>query len=245
MKRFLTLLTVLLIVSTPFLVRAEIIVDTGDAAYWGGAETMSWGKDVIGDKFAVDTMDVTHVGDLWSVKLTGIYFANYLNNDSEVKDYGPGNLYISSRGWKTSTTDAYFRTDTFNETEGWDYVVSPTGIYALNNWDGIQKTNGPSGWYWRDGQAWMGGYTGDPIHGATIMMDTAGGSMTFNFSMAGIDLGDNVGFHWAMRCGNDVVEGGVSVPEPSSALLLLFGAAALLITAGIHGRFAFLKERIR
>ena len=35
--------------------------------------------------------------------------------------------------------------------------------------------------------------------------------------------GGDLGFHWAMTCGNDVIEGKVPVPEPTTTLLL--GAA--------------------
>ena len=172
-----------------------------------------------------------------SVKLTGAYFSYYqkiLTNGSEAPHYAPGDLYISSYGWKTNNgTDPYYKTDTFSSSEGWDYVVSFTStnsaVYELN-YNSLITTNvdplNPSGWIYRENQAWSGGY-GDKITSATVLL--AEDSLTFTFDTSDLAFGPQLGLHWAMRCGNDVVEGAVStlglqvphpVPEPASAFLL-------------------------
>ena len=54
----------------------------------------------------------------------------------------------------------------------------------------------------------------------------------FDYSDLGFVAGDDIGFHWVMTCGNDVIEGeytipSVSVPEPGSITLLALGLIAL------------------
>jgi hypothetical protein len=47
----------------------------------------------------------------------------------------------------------------------------------------------------------------------------------------------NLGFHWTMSCGNDVIEGRYSVSEPATMLLLGFGLIGLTVV----GRKRFVK----
>jgi hypothetical protein len=51
--------------------------------------------------------------------------------------------------------------------------------------------------------------------------------VTFDLDALGFYVG-HFDAHWTMSCGNDVVEGGATVPEPSPALLLLGGLLALI-----------------
>ena len=56
--------------------------------------------------------------------------------------------------------------------------------------------------------------------------------MTYTILDDSFLAGKTLGLHWTMDCGNDVVEGQVtvppSVPEPSAIVLLAFGLAGLV-----------------
>jgi hypothetical protein len=81
--------------------------------------------------------------------------ANYLHNVRLARDYAPGDLYINGDGWNVSGS-GHYSADTFTNTEGWDYVVTGTGVHNLNS-STITKTSGPSNYIWREEQAWKGG----------------------------------------------------------------------------------------
>lgn len=196
--------------------------------------------DVIGNpNFSIYGMTVILSGAQMTVAITGSYFSAYDSNLSvggtyDVQDFGPGDLYISSGGWRNDGS-ANFKTDTFTAGEGWDYVVSKIDnkIYKLN-FDGITPTNVPPGsWVYRGGQAWTGGYGAVVVGDANATMNKDG--LTFIFDTTNMNLGSEIGLHWTMRCGNDVVEGSVPIPEPATLLLLGSG----LIALGILSRRRF------
>ena len=102
---------------------------------------------------------------------------------------------------------------------------------------------------YRTDQAWRGGYDpSNPLGAATATLAITRrdsdfttdpfGTLTFTFANPyGWDP-DQLGYHWTMGCGNDVVEGGgTPVPEPGSMLLLGLGIAGL----GVCGRKAVRK----
>jgi hypothetical protein len=199
--------------------------------YWGGVVQNSGATtygDVIGyPDFAVDKIDVTVSGSQMTVKLSGNYFKT-----GEVNSWGPGDLYISTSGWQTSDgqTSGYHATDAFQESEGWNYVVSyggrhydPNGNFLPDQTGGIVSkltflsdesvpyplvmTNtfghgAPSGWIFRGGQAYWGGYGQKVGEGSIPVMDPNAGTLTFNFPISGIPDYDNWpywGFHWNMK----------------------------------------------
>ena len=243
-KRHLIALSALFSILWAFSAWGYTINDT----YWGGTvhnAAPTYG-DVIGNpQFSVDGMNVTQNGTLMTVKIAGQYFSYYVSKypiggGNTVGDFGPGDLYISSHGWHTSGGSAatHFNTDQFTLSEGWDYVISRNGgIYQLStNIANITMTNitplDPNNWIYRENQAFIGGYNG-LVNGYTnITLDSNG--ITFVFDTKNMHLGSEVGLHWTMRCGNDVVEGGVPVPEPSTILLL---------GAGILGAGIFVRKR--
>ena len=243
-KRLLIALCALCSILWPFSGWGYTINDT----YWGGTvqnAAPTYG-DVIGyPEFSINGITVTQNGTLMTVKITGQYFSYYVSNGggTTVRDFGPGDLYISSHGWHTSGGSAatHFNTDQFTLSEGWDYVISRNGgIYQLStNIANITMTNltplDPNNWIYRENQAFIGGYNG-PVGGYTNIpegtLDSNG--ITFVFDTKNMHLGSEIGLHWTMRCGNDVVEGGVPVPEPSTILLL---------GAGILGAGIFVRKR--
>ncbi len=52
--------------------------------------------------------------------------------------------------------------------------------------------------------------------------------LTYTFDTSFLKNSSKIGYHWAMYCGNDVIEGQTNnVPEPGTFLLLCFGLAGL------------------
>ena len=213
--------------------KAYTITDT----YWGGtvyqALPTQYG-DVIGAPyFDVTTMDVSKSGNNWTVVITGPYFSYHQNPAADSgypSNLGPGDLYINSTGWiATPGTTGNYETDTFNSSEGWNYVVTQGatggawGLYSLNYNDITMTTVAPqytpSGYIFRNNQAWRGGDLNSTFIGAatSVLSDD---TLTFTFNSGNVNFANNVGFHWTMQCGNDVIEGAAQVPEPATMLLL-------------------------
>lgn len=233
------------------LANANTITDT----YWGGtvqhAASTSYG-DVIGNPyFNVDAMNVSRSGSAWSVTITGAYFGNYLNpavDGGFPSLLGPGDLYLNSTGWiATQGPAGHYETDTFNNSEGWNYVVTKNadgnwGLYSLDYSKIINTTVAPqlnpNNYIFRTDQAWKGG-AGSYIGAAAYALSSAG--LTFTFNTGNEYFSDDVGFHWTMQCGNDVIEGKANapapVPEPGTMILLGTGLIGL---AG-YGRKRFHK----
>ncbi len=220
--------------------------DGSENAFWGGEvvgpqKNNYLNKDVIGEGFGVDQMIITKLGDHdWTVVLSGPYFDNYQKNNHLANQFPPGDLYINSKGWSASGVAPHYAGDTFSLSEGWDYVVtngsSGWGLYTLT--DSYLDTWAPNNtqYTYRDNQAWMGG-AGEKIGSATYNLSNyaSGNTLTFTFNTGSYNWTDTVGFHWTMKCGNDVLEGTIStpappqVPEPSTLLLLGLGLTGVAV----------------
>ena len=201
---------------------------TGGAIYWGGKYVNikpSHYGDVIGRRSAVDQMEVTMTNDIMTVRITGPYFFNYVHNIKRTQDAPPGDLYISSRGWKVSGTAPYTK-DIFEASEGWDYVVSfeKKKVYKLNFSDILMTSALPYVAKYRAHQAWRGGY-GQAIDDADVTLTDSG--LTFMFSVRNIKLESEIGVHWTMKCGNDIIEGGALIPAVALAPLAPVSAEPL------------------
>ena len=234
------------------------IYDLRDGAnsYWGGTVQPSGhaNMDVIGpaSSYAWDLtrMEVAQTDSKIQVKIFGPWFNE--GNGFLVKNgyagffyYNTGDLYISSSGWHTVANSAHYPTDAFAQSEGWDYVVthrSRPGVYKLD-WNSLTYSFSSLG---RTDQAFYGGY-GDRVGDATVTLfqDTVNPIDESNQSYILYEfdkfLSGDIGLHYTMYCGNDVIEGQATlVPEPGTIFLLVLGLAVL----GMYRR-RMLVERAR
>lgn len=200
--------------------------------YWGGG-TAKVQKDTLGPASEITQMEVVVDDETITVTISGPFFYNYIHHIKGAHKTPPGDLYISSVGWKVKGTAPYAQ-DTFTKDEGWDYVVSlfDKAVYKLD-WSKIEWSRPkPGSVIYRRDQAWRGGYGGF-VSWADIKLTDK--SLVISFPLNAllqeiIPSSDNVaddtdegesnqsanlldlGLHWTMMCANDVVEGGFAVP---------------------------------
>lgn len=230
--------------------------------YWGGvpnSDAAKYQSDVIG---ANDVFDLTQAevimnnGDL-TLNIYGNYFDNIMSGEGL---YGTtmGDLFLSVDGldWTNggaATLDDYFMSPDSYTT--WEYAVKlgkydnegddlgteqVATIHAITE-DDIVLSNPGDGVYFREFQEFQVDTDSNPVGLATWYIDEAGAEANDDFlsiTIAGFEdlFGSafDVGFHWTMSCGNDVIEF-QPVPEPTTIGIL--GAAGLM---GI----LFLRRRI-
>ena len=191
---------------------------SGGAIYWGGKYVNikpSAYTDAIGSRSKVDQMEVIMNNDIVTVKITGPYFFNYVHNLKRTRDAPPGDLYISSQGWRVSGSAPYTK-DIFEASEGWDYVVSfeTKKVYTLKFSDITMTSALPHVSKYRAHQAWRGGY-GEAVDEAEVILTDK--DLSFIFSVRNMVLHSEIGLHWTMKCGNDIIEGSALIPPIAMA----------------------------
>jgi len=195
-------------------------------------------SDIIGhaDSFDVTSMSVDLIG---SNTLSVVIHSTFFDNIGEL-GIGLGDLFISTDGWNpvADTTQDYI-----GNGEDWEIAVSLDNYNALAgnlNAYNVVANNIVQSWVDPPAPGLARLYRGEQevryaangeqsIGGGNWVVDTVANTLTLNvvFGQDFADIGGAVwGFHWVMTCGNDVIEGATSIPEPGTFALLLAGLGA-------------------
>lgn len=187
--------------------------------YLGNLPTRNYAQtDRIGSSlFEISSADFSFIGDLLTVTIN----TNY--NAAANGTYGTtwGDLFLDTPGGKT-----------------WDYVVDTSSSKVFGGNFKTYKSNdlNPSNYIFRNNEIVQYKKNGSFTELATVDLSHAGSfiSYTFNYANLGLQAGDTLGFRWSETCGNDIIQGSLTVPaapvpEPETYAMLGLGLAAIAL----------------
>jgi hypothetical protein len=190
-----------------------------DDNYIGNLPTHHFAQtDRIGSSlFEVYSADFSFAGDMLTVTINTNYDANAQDT------YGTtwGDLFLDTPGDKA-----------------WDYVIDTSSSQVIGGKFKTYRTTNlnPSSYIVRDNEIVSYRKNGTNIEAATIDLSHAGSfiSYSFNYANLGLQAGDTLGFRWAETCGNDIIQGSLTVPaapvpEPETFAMLGLGLAAIAV----------------
>ena len=220
--------------------------------YWGGLAVHNDEeinpRDVVGDKdiFDLTMMEVGMMDGNLNVTLYGNYFKfiNPLTRTDEVLGTTLGDLFISIDGvaWTGTGKDtAYDFIGGATETS-WEYAVvlgtygapgddlsgeKMGSVHQIGDGDTIVQSDPGEYTTYRANQAVTLETQSEAVGDASWFMDAEEGLLSitiqdFGSIFSGYKM-EQLGFHWTMSCGNDVLEGSPEVPEPATVGLLAVG----------------------
>ena len=253
-KNLLKLLPALLLSFGASAFAAPVTTSIADG-FVGGLDNNSPARDIIGDpnSFDIQGMDVTidRTAGTLAVRIATQWYdpAGTGFNFGPGYDVNTGDLFISTNGWAPFGSAPYDADDASNG-EAWEYVfdTSSGSIYggafttSLTQDEMTGALIDPSGDYaYRDNQEARRSGGGTAAGNGTVTYslapDNSVAYILYELTLAdlGVNPNDpiNLGFHWTMTCGNDVIEGGVEggpgneVPEPGTVLLFGLGLLGL------------------
>jgi hypothetical protein len=210
-----------------------------DDVYIGGtASNSSYSGDIIGDGFNTKSMTVEYTsGGLLRIDIE----SDYVNNIGKLGTQ-LGDVFISTDGWTPYGTAPYMQ-DNMNTGEDWEFALvlddhlgssGSIWLYTVEDTSDIITSDvihAGTSYAHRKYQEVHLDYSGLTAL-ATGTWTTSGDNMSITIDTGTVfDSFTDLGFHWTMSCGNDVIEGRVNigaVPEPGLITLLGLGVLGLL-----------------
>jgi hypothetical protein len=218
--------------------------------YYGGLDTWNYPSDVIGDPntFGIDSAVIQRTAGTLQITINTNFAGKPGTAAADGTGYGALFITPGKNAWTPQGSGPNYFDDQYQAGD-WTYAASipqnpnqtsgqgalyqtSGGAVVLSNVAGHSQTypNDPtSPFYFRSGQAvqFAPGINQTGVPGTFESWAIGSGTITFSILDNGF-LGDDFALSWAITCGNDVIQGQVSipqvsVPEPSTWPVLLAG----------------------